>query len=476
MWYVAPLGVKWYHAVPMAPSDISVIAALATPPGEGAIAVIRLSGEQALEVADRVFRGSAPLASAAGYTVHYGHIVTSREARVDEVLALVFRAMHSYTGEDAVEFHCHGGILVSQEVLKALFAAGARQAEPGEFTRRAFLNGRIDLSQAEAVADLIAARSSRARAQSLQQLEGKLGRRIGELRGALLDLCSLLELELDFAEEGIDLVGKDEIRGKMEEVDARIRSMVETYEGGRIAREGVLVVLAGRPNAGKSSLFNALLGEDRTIVTSLPGTTRDTVEESIVIDGILFRLVDTAGLRRATDPIEAEGVDRTRHQVRYADIVLLVEDACENVQDEEIENALHGLLEQQKLVLVFNKIDLLRGEEFHPPRVAGGSAHVISVSARTGKGLLELKSLLREIVSKDGIDPSESVVVTNKRHVDALQAARDSLRLALDGIGQSNEFIALDIREAVSRLSEITGEVTTEDVLNSIFSRFCVGK
>ncbi len=460
----------------MAASDISVIAALATPPGEGAIAVIRVSGEHALEIADRVFRGSALLVSAAGYTVHHGHVVASGEAQVDEVLALVFRTPHSYTGEDAVEFHCHGGILVSQEVLRALFAAGARQAEPGEFTRRAFLNGRIDLSQAEAVADLIAARSGRARLQSLQQLEGKLGRRIGELRGALVELCSLLELELDFAEEGIDLVGKEEIRRRIEDVDGTIGSMMKTYEGGRIAREGVLVVLAGRPNAGKSSLFNALLGEDRTIVTPHPGTTRDTVEESLIIDGLLFRLVDTAGLRRATDPIEAEGVDRTRHQVRYADIVLLVEDACESVHEEEIENALLGLLENQKLILVFNKIDLLPRDFFQPPRLAGGSAHVISVSARTGKGLAELKELLEKTVSQAGIDSSESVVVTNKRHVDAMQAARESLKMALEGISRSNEFIALDIREAVGRLSEITGEVTTEDVLNSIFSRFCVGK
>ncbi len=441
--------------------------------------MIRVSGEQAFEVADRVFRGSVPLSRTPGFTIHHGHVVTPEGASVDEVLAVVFRAPHSYTGDDTVEFQCHGGILVTQEVLRVLLEAGARQATPGEFTRRAFLNGKIDLSQAEAIADLISARSNRARIHSLQQLEGKLGRRIGALRHSLIDLCSLLELELDFSEEGIDLLGREEIRRRIEEIDGAIASMVESFEGGRIAREGVLVVLAGRPNAGKSSLFNALLGEARTIVTSVPGTTRDTIEENLLLHGILFRLVDTAGLRRTTDPVEAEGVDRTHHQVRYADIVVLVEDVLERAYEEEIEKAVRSLRQNQHLVVALNKIDLLPpGEIGEQRKFAGKAVNTVAVSARSGEGMSELKAALVAVVSGAAIDTSETVVIVNKRHLDALQQARASMQLALDGIrsGRSNEFIALDVREGISKLGEITGEVTTDDILDSIFSRFCIGK
>jgi tRNA modification GTPase len=464
----------------MNPFDISVIAAIATPPGEGAIAIVRVSGEGALTIADRVFRGAETLAGAAGYTAHHGRVVTFSGGMVDDVVALVFRAPHSYTGEDTVEFNCHGGMLVTQEVLHVLLEAGARQAGPGEFTRRAFLNGKMDLSQAEAVADLIAARSERGRLHSLEQLEGKLGRRVGQLRTALVDLCALLELELDFSEEGIDLVGRDEIRRRVQHVDDALQSMVETYESGRIAREGVLVVLAGRTNAGKSSLFNALLGESRAIVTGIPGTTRDTIEESLTIDGILFRLVDTAGLRRANDPVEAEGMSRTRHQVRYADIVLLVEDASGRVEEEEIEDALHGLLTNQHLIVVFNKTDLVALEKvgIRYQKFIEDGAIVIGTSVTANLGIDRLKQCLVQSVTGSWIDSSETVVLTNERHLDSMVQARKSLKLTLDGIaaGQPNEFIAFDIREAVSELGEITGEVTTEEVLNSIFSRFCIGK
>ncbi len=462
----------------MVHADISVIAAPATPPGEGAIAVVRVSGGAALEVADRVFRGPVPLSGAGGYTVHHGHVVDRAGAPVDEALALVFRAPHSYTGDDSVEFHCHGGILVTQEVLKVLFDAGAQPAGPGEFTRRAFLNGRIDLTQAEAVADLIAARSVRGRIQSLQQLEGKLGHKIGELRGLLVDLCALLELDLDFSQEGISLAGKEDVLRRIEEIHAAVSSMAETYEGGRIARDGVLVVLAGRPNAGKSSLFNALLGEARTIVTEVPGTTRDTIEESLVIDGILFRLVDTAGLRRPADAIEAEGVDRTRHQVKYADIILLVEDVLQTSCEEEIDRTLKELRDSQHLIVAFNKIDLLGNGNSSAPNTEAKVAKTVRISARTGEGLDKLKTSLVEAVRSTGVDASEGVVVTSKRHLDAMKISLKSLERAMEGIAENrgNEFIAQDIRESAVKLSEITGEVTTEEILNSIFSRFCIGK
>jgi tRNA modification GTPase len=464
----------------MVPSDISVIVALATPAGEGAIAVVRMSGDGALEIADRVFRGAHRLREADGYTVHHGSLVTPAGEMVDEVLALVFRGPHSYTGEDAVEFSCHGGMLVTQEVIKALLKAGARQAEPGEFTRRAFMNGRIDLSQAEAVADLIAARSERARVQSLQQLEGRLGHRVGGLRKSLVELCALLELELDFSEEGIDLVGRGEVAQKIGDVKQQIVSMMGTYEAGRIDREGVLVVLAGSPNVGKSSLFNALLGEARAIVASAPGTTRDSIEESLVINGILFRLVDTAGLRRPVDPVEAEGVDRTKHQVRYADVVLLVEDLLADLKEKEIEEALHGLLKDQRLIVILNKVDLVCAESVRSryEEVTGKGVAVVATSAKSHEGIQELRKSLVGAVTQGRIDSSDGVVVANRRHLDALSDACKSLELAMDGVleRRSNEFIALDIREAAAKLGEITGEVTTQDVLDSIFARFCIGK
>jgi tRNA modification GTPase len=464
----------------MVSSDISVIAALATPAGEGAISVVRMSGNGALDIGDRVFRGTHPLREAAGNTVHHGRIVTPAGETVDEVLALVFREPHSYTGEDAVEFNCHGGMLVTQAVVEALLDAGARQADPGEFTRRAFMNGRIDLSQAEAVADLIAARSERARIHSLQQLEGKLGHRVGELRGNLIDLCALLELALDFSEEGIDLVRREEVAERILSVELQITSMMGTYEEGRIDREGVLVVLAGSPNVGKSSLFNTLLGEARAIVAPAPGTTRDTIEESLMIDGTLFRLVDTAGLRRPMDPVEAEGIDRTKHQVRYADVVLLVEDLSADVKEEEIEEALHGLLGDQHLIVVLNKADLvpLESARSRYAKVASKGATVVATSVKSHEGVQQLKESLVGAVARKRIDSSDGVVVANSRHLEALLSAQRSLELATDGIreGRSNEFIALDVREAAAKLGEITGEVTTEDVLNSIFSRFCIGK
>ncbi len=441
--------------------NISVIAALATPPGEGGLAIVRLSGDGALEVADRVFRGADALASLPGYTARHGHVVNSAGRVVDEVVALVFRAPRSYTGEEMVEFSCHGGMLVTREVLGSLIDAGARPAAPGEFTRRAFMNGKMDLSQAEAVADLISAQSERGRMHSLEQLEGKLGRRVG-----------------DFSEEGIDLVEKRDIRRRLAAVDAALEEMSGTYRQGRIEREGLLVVLAGRPNVGKSSLFNALLGQARAIVTPVPGTTRDTIEESIMIDGLLFRLVDTAGLRRATDPVEAEGVDRTRHQVRYADIVLLVEDASGSGEEEEIADALRGLRSSQRLIVVFNKTDVVPLEQIGVRKPADGDITVIGTSAISGKGIDQLRRSLAESAAGQGEGSSGGIVLISKRHLDAITRAREDLRLAADAAAreEANEFIAVDVRGAMACLGEITGEVTTEEILESIFSRFCVGK
>jgi tRNA modification GTPase len=470
----------WYIFLPMKPADTATIAAIATPPGEGAISVVRLSGERALEIADRLFRGRTRLKDANGYTVHHGLVEDSRGSPIDEVLATIFRSPHSYTGEDVVEFSCHGGLLVTQSLLGEIVRAGARYAEPGEFSKRAFLNGKMDLSQAEAVADVIAARSDRARAISVQQLAGKLGARVRELRTALTNLCALLELDLDFNEEGLELIGPEEIRRKIFEVRGIISRMLETYDSGRISREGATVVIAGKPNAGKSSLFNALLKERRAIVTPHPGTTRDTIEESVLLEGILFNLVDTAGLRDATDLAEREGVNRALEYVQAADIILLVEDTTVQVEEREIESMLGSLVSSQHLVVALNKTDLpgvgMDPSERH--RLTARGARVVPTSARTGIGLQELRRALVESVIGPVAEPSAGVELTNNRHREAFARSHESLDNAIETLdsGRTNEFVALDVREAALALGEVTGEVSSEEILNSIFARFCIGK
>jgi len=455
------------------------ITAIATAPGVSAVAIVRVSGPEAVGVADAVFRGRAPLSRAAGFTVHYGSAVDRSGETVDEVLATIFRGPHSYTGEDLVEFGCHGGAVVTAAVLDALLAAGARNAEPGEFTRRAFLNGRIDLSQAEAVADLIGARSGRARRASLEQLSGRLGSRVGELRKELLDLCALLELDLDFAEEGLEVIEPASVDKRLAAAAGHVRHLASTYEEGRLYRDGVAVVFAGRPNAGKSSLFNALLKEERAIVTPVPGTTRDYLEESVALDGILFRLIDTAGIRASNDAIEQEGILRAHNALRAADIIVLVADVTVETPPATLVKELGPLSEGQKLITALNKTDLLD----HPVPVTtvkgeeDSCGTLLSVSALTGEGIQVLHKTLVRLASSGFRSDEHDVLITNRRHKEALErAAADLDRRATLTQGATNEFVALDLREAVNSLSEITGQMTSEEILNAIFSRFCIGK
>ena len=460
--------------------DVDTITAIATAPGESALAIVRVSGRDAIAVADAVFRGRIPLSRAAGFTVHYGHVVNRAGEPVDEVLATLFRAPHSYTGEDLVEFGCHGGVVVTASVLDALLGAGARSAQPGEFTRRAFLNGRIDLSQAEAVADLIAARSGRAQRASLEQLSGRLAFRVGELRQELLDLCALLELDLDFAEEGLEVITGAEIERRLTGAAAHVRRLASTYEQGRLYRDGVAGVFAGRPNAGKSSLFNALLREERAIVTPTPGTTRDFIEESVSLDGIMFRLIDTAGIRESLDAAEQAGIARARNAARTADIVVVVVDATENTSGKMAIEEMESSSEGQKTIVALNKVDLLEGAASPGSNTGGSSGDVVvvPVSALTGKGIHDLHKTLVRIAASGVTHDEHEVVLTNRRHRDALQKAAVELDRARASLaeGATNEFIALDLREAVNALSEITGEMTSEEILNAIFSRFCIGK
>jgi tRNA modification GTPase len=457
--------------------DGDTIAAVATPVGEGGISVIRLSGRDAFSAADSVFVGRSRLSDVPSHTAHFGKVVDGQGKFIDEVVAVTFRAPNSYTCEDVVELSCHGGYLVTQKVLHAVFSAGARPAEPGEFTKRAFLNGRLDLSQAEAVGDLIHSQSETAYRSSVRHLSGDLSREIRGVRDELLNLASLLELELDFSEEDVQFANRKMLDERLVGAISVVDRLLASYEVGRIYKEGVRVTIAGKPNAGKSSLLNALLGEERAIVSATPGTTRDTISESISIDGVLFRLTDTAGLRETADSIEEEGVRRANKEAKESDIVLLVMD-----YEERYYNGTDPLYQRladacattgSELIHVWNKIDLYSAEAPRAPE----DSKTFYVSALKREGIDSLRKGLSSVVLS-AFTSESSVVVTNARHRDALARAHKSLGLALDTLqcGKSGEFVALDLRAGLGALGEITGEVTSEDVLNNIFSKFCIGK
>jgi tRNA modification GTPase len=461
------------------------IAAIATPIGEGGISIVRLSGKNAFEIVDRVFRGKTALKAAHTHTVHIGSVVDSNGEPVDEVVSTVYKSPHSYTGEDCVEVNCHGGVLVTRMVLESVLQAGARMAEPGEFTKRAFINGRLDLLQAEAVADLIHSRSELSRRSSLQQLAGKLSERVKRIREELVETAGLLELELDFAEEDIELANKQEISSRMRGIIGDLKMLIESFSIGRFYREGVKIVILGRPNVGKSSLLNALLNENRAIVTDIPGTTRDTIEENIIIDGMLFRLVDTAGLRDSSDVIEMEGIRRTESEIVAADLILLVVDLSQPFDNYELEliPELHEKVDSldEKCIVVFNKVDLITGSELDTPALARltGQYHSVKISALTHDGLDKLKIILGNTVLGRGLTTGDSgVVITNVRHKETLERAMLSVELANGSLdrGQSSEFVSVDLRYALDFLGEIAGSVTSEEILNSVFERFCIGK
>lgn len=459
------------------------IAAIATPIGEGGISVIRISGSNALAVADRLFDGKRRIRDMASHTASFGNIIDPHNNRrvLDEVVAVVFRSPNSYTGEDVVEISCHGGMLVTKSILNVLFEAGVRHANPGEFTKRAFLNGRLDLSQAEAVADIIQARTERAHRSSLDQLKGKLSTEIDEIRNDILNFCSLIELELDFAEEDIELANRDDFANRAGRVLRHLQELIESFNVGKVYRDGIKVVIAGKPNAGKSLLLNTLLQENRAIVTDIPGTTRDTIEESLNIDGILFRIIDTAGLRETNDPVESEGVQRTLQQIERADLALMIIDYSLNMSDEDIRYIDSILDKMNELdvdpLVVLNKIDITDGKQFVD---TGKLLHYpfVKISAKTGEGVDVLKKQMVNLATHGKPYQEGSVLVTNSRHRDALVRAKQSLELALASIkGEaSGEFVSVDLRAALDALGEITGVVTTEDILNNIFSSFCIGK
>ena len=465
----------------MITSPNDVIAAVATPVGEGGIAVIRISGLNAIVVADAVFTGSVPLREVRTQTAHVGAIRTQSGEIIDQVVALLFREPNSYTGENTVEVSCHGGFYVTRRLLARILEAGARMAEPGEFTRRAFLNGRIDLLQAEAVADLIHAKTELSHRTSVQRLEGTLSGIVRDLRNDLVNISSLLELELDFSEEGIDVADKHEIGQKISSVIGQLGKIAGTYRYGRISREGVRAVIVGKPNVGKSSIINNLLNENRAIVTDIPGTTRDVLREELDIEGILFTLSDTAGIRTGKDEAEKEGISRAHTEAMSADLILYVADCSEPVSDAD-RKIFTRLKESNSLagtIIVGNKKDLLRTDDNFLREFISDDPNIILCSAKTGEGMDDLRSaMVRIAVGTDHHLGEKNICITSIRHKDAIEKAITGLEAALDDIrtAKSNEFISLNIRLAIESLGEIIGEVTTEDLLNNIFSKFCIGK
>lgn len=460
------------------------IAAVATPPGEGGIAVIRVSGPESLSIAAKVFRGMRG-GEAKGYTVRYGRFVDPATGDVaDDGLLTVFRAPHSYTGENSVELACHGGRATTERVLRLTLDAGARLAAPGEFTQRAFLNGKLDLAQAEAVADVIRARTETARRQARRQLEGALSGVIGEMRDELIGILAAIEVTIDFSEEVGDLEYAP-LEGRIDAVAMRVGRLLATVGHGRVLREGLAVALVGRPNVGKSSLLNALLRADRAIVTPIAGTTRDTLEETATLGGLAVVLTDTAGIRDTGDVVERLGVQRAQDAAARADVALLVLDAIEGVTSADLAVAAPlKAADAAPLLIAINKCDAATADRVAELRVriltefAVEERQVVAVSARTGAGLDALEAALVRPYLAPETDAAESVIVTAARHARALEAAHRALHHALQTTreGLPGDFIAIDVRGALDALGEITGETVTEEIVHRIFQDFCVGK
>lgn len=467
------------------------ICAIATPIGEGGIGIVRLSGPHALVVASRVvrLRSGRPLSSISSHTLHLadlvipaldgqeemrpGHDRTPVSGLLDEALVVYMKAPRSYTAEDVVEIQSHGGALVLGTVCRVCVESGARMAEPGEFTKRAFLNGRLDLSQAEAVLDTIRATSSAGLNIAQRQLRGDLAREVEQARTSLLTVLAHVEAGIDFVDEDISFVQRDELARIVRDACAVVQKLEATAQEGRILREGARVVILGRPNVGKSSLLNCLLREERAIVTTVPGTTRDVIEESIVLDGALVHLVDTAGVRETDDIVEQEGIKRTRVAQGEADLLIVVVDGSVPLTSDDRD--LLSAVKDRKHMVVLNKADLADAFE-SDTALAGISSY--RISAKTGLGVEKVKSALRAQLVPGGIEATESIMVTNVRHRDALRRAGESLNQALDSVrcGMAGELVSIDVRAAADALGEITGAITTDEILGRIFSEFCIGK
>lgn len=458
-----------------------IICAVSTPPGMGAIAVIRLSGEGSIAVTDTLFVSPSgkKLAGTKANTVLFGQIVFNNEV-TDEVLVTVFRAPHSFTGEESVEISCHGSVYIQQKIVEALIARGVRLAQPGEFTRRAFGNGKFDLSQAEAVADLIASASQASHRVAMNQMRGGFAGKLAELRDKLLQFVSLVELELDFPEEDVEFANRQKLYELTEEIEREIDKLARSFQLGNAIKNGIPVAIIGETNAGKSTLLNLLLNEEKAIVSDIHGTTRDVIEDTVNISGVSFRFIDTAGIRHTTDTIETMGIERTFQKIGQASIVLWMIDLTTPVEKiESLAESIVPKLADKHVLLLFNKADLLPDAE----RVEKGhilpelKAERLFISAKKQQNTDVLQQLLLKAAAIPQIGEHD-VIVTNLRHYEALVKALEAVRRVKEGleIGISSDFISQDIRECMFYLGEITGQISTDEILGNIFSKFCIGK
>ncbi len=439
------------------------IAAIATPPGEGGIAIIRISGKSAVHIADQVFSGSVP--SYGSHTAHLGH-VTDAGQKIDQALLLFMKGPNSYTGEDTVELQCHGGVVASRKVLEAVLQAGAKAALPGEFTYQAFMNGKLDLTQAEAVQQLIGAKGDVAFSMASKQLAGSLSQKIASFQHRLTGLAAILEAWVDFPEEGLEFASREELVSDLQAVKLEMAHLLSTFEDGRKKAYGIKLCLVGAPNAGKSSLMNALLDQERAIVTPVAGTTRDLLHEEMSIKGLTFRLTDTAGLRETDELVEKEGVRRSCKAINEADLVLWVIDASAPLPKLNFE------LPKDKSLVAFNKIDL-------PHKIATVDfPYQVELSAKSGEGIEQLREMLTRIVWEKGVDTKEEVFLTSTRHKEALQEAHGFCDAVKQGLvmRDSPELLTADMRSSLLSLGRIIGTDVTEEILSSIFSNFCIGK
>jgi len=453
------------------------ICALSTAPGLGAIALVRMSGEKAIDIAQQIF--SRKLADKKSHQAIHGWILDGEE-KVDDVVLTLFRGPQSFTGEDTVEIACHGSVYIQQVILQLLMSRGARIAQPGEFTMRAFLNGRMDLSQAEAVGDLIASESSAAHKQALHQMRGGFSKEINQLRERLIHFASMIELELDFAEEDVEFANRDQLTKLLKEILGVVDSLKESFKLGNAMKNGVPVAILGAPNAGKSTLLNALLNEERAIVSDIAGTTRDTIEDHITLGGIRFNFIDTAGIRQTTDTIEKIGIGRAFEKAKTASVILLLFDATITTYDDYIafRKQVEDEAGEEKLIIsLANKTDLPAFDETNFAQKFAAVSNLILISAKSKHHIDELKEALMSSVNIGRVNSGETIV-TNARHHEALSKASASLNEILRGVDQgiTGDFLAIDIRKTIFHLAEITGEINADDLLHNIFSKFCIGK
>ena len=455
------------------------IAAISTAPGEGGIGIVRISGAESLDILDKIFKShrNKKTKDFITYTIRYGRIFDLENMNIiDEVLVSYMKAPNTYTREDIVEINCHGGNIPVRRILEAVLKAGARLAEPGEFTKRAFLNGRIDLSQAEAVIDMIRSKTDSSMDAALKQLEGKLSLKLGGIRNRLLDVAAHIEASIDFPEYDIDDVLYHELKEKCDSIISSIEELISTSQAGKILREGLNTVIIGKPNVGKSSLLNALLEENRAIVTALPGTTRDIIQEFLNIKGIPVNIIDTAGIRDTIDEIEKIGVERTKEYFKRADLVIFMLDSSDSFTSEDKE--VFELVKNKKFIIIINKVDLPTKLDRKVVEEYGYGLSIIDVSIKEGKGIDTLKDEIYNLVYSGEVKYTSEVLITNIRHKDLLIKSRTAMFAAVETLESQMplDLVSIDISEALEYIGEITGDTVREDIINRIFSQFCIGK